>query len=76
MSEHSAEKDAGSERVRIAVTMRREDHAELKRLAGDETVASYIRKAVATHRYIADAIARGAKVLVEVDGLQREVIFR
>lgn len=71
-----AESDAGSKRVRVAFTMRPEDHAELKRLAGDDTVAGYIRKAVATHRYIADAVERGAKVLVEVDGLQREVVFR
>lgn len=68
----------GSGRVRIAISMRRNDYDDIKRAAdaADLTVSGYLRKAVADYRYITEAIERGATILVEESGTQREVVFR
>jgi hypothetical protein len=66
------------ERVRVALNMLKEDYDELKALAeaDGETVSGYLRKALATERYIKERTKSGGRVLVEEDGVQREVVFR
>lgn len=66
------------DRVRVAINMLKEDFDELKRLAADdgETVSGYLRKALATERYLKDRTRNGGRVLIEEDGLQREIVFR
>jgi hypothetical protein len=66
------------ERVRVAINMLREDFDELKRLAQDdgETVSGYLRKALATERFLKDRTKEGGRILVEEDGVQREIVFR
>lgn len=66
------------ERVRVAMHMLREDYEELKRAAQEdgETVSAYLRKALATERYLKEKTRSGGKVLIEQDGVQREVVFR
>lgn len=66
------------ERVRVALNMLREDFEELKRLAREdgETVSGYLRKAIATEQYLKDRTRSGGRVLIEEDGVQREVVFR
>lgn len=66
------------ERVRVAISMLRDDYEELKKLAEaeDETVSGYLRKALATERYIKERAHAGGKIIVEEDGVQREVVFR
>lgn len=70
--------DQEKERVRVAISMLRDDYEELKRLAeaDDETVSGYLRKALATERYIKERAQSGGKIIVEEDGVQREVVFR
>jgi hypothetical protein len=65
------------DRVRVAISMLREDYDELKELAEaeNETVSGYLRKALPTERYIKER-SKSGKILVEEDGVQREVIFR
>lgn len=65
-------------RVRVAFTMRRSDYDDLKALAvaEDETVTGYLRRAVATHRYLRERAASGGTILVEENGIQAEVVFR
>jgi hypothetical protein len=66
------------ERVRVALNMLRDDFEELKRLAREdgETVSGYLRKAIATEQYLKERTRSGGKVLIEEDGVQREVVFR
>jgi hypothetical protein len=66
------------ERVRVAISMLRDDYEELKGLAeaDNETVSGYLRKALATERYIKERSKAGGKILVEEDGVQKEVVFR
>jgi hypothetical protein len=66
------------ERVRVAVNMLRGDFDELKRLAEEdgETLSGYLRKALATERYIKDQTKKGGRVFIEEDGEMREVVFR
>lgn len=66
------------ERVRVALNMLREDFEELKRLAQEdgETVSGYLRKALATERYLKTRTKSGGRILVEEDGVQREIVFR
>jgi len=66
------------EKVRVAVNMLREDFDELKRLAEEdgETLSGYLRKAIATERYLKDRTKQGGRVIIEEDGVQREVVFR
>lgn len=73
---HEDEKER--ERVRVAMHMLREDYEELKRAAQEdgETVSGYLRKALATERYLKEKTRSGGKVLIEEDGVQREVVFR
>lgn len=70
--------DPERERVRVAINMLREDFEELKRLAQEdgETVSGYLRKALATERYLKDRTKSGGRILVEEDGVQREIVFR
>lgn len=58
--------------------MLRDDFEELKRLAHDEgdTVSGYLRKAIATERYLKTRTKSGGRILIEEDGVQREVVFR
>jgi hypothetical protein len=66
------------ERVRVAISMLQEDLDELKQLANDdgETLSGYLRKALATERYLKQRTKSGGKILVEENGVQREVVFR
>jgi hypothetical protein len=70
--------DPERERVRVAINMLRQDFEELKRLAQEdgETVSGYLRKALATERYLKDRTKSGGRILVEEDGVQREIVFR
>jgi hypothetical protein len=70
--------DADKQRVRVAISLLRDDYDELRRLAQDdgETVASYLRKALATERYLKSRTKSGGRIFVEEDGVQREVVFR
>jgi hypothetical protein len=67
-----------NERVRVAISMLKDDYEELKQLAeaDNETVSGYLRKALATERYIKERSKSGSKILVEEDGVQREIVFR
>jgi hypothetical protein len=67
-----------TERVRVALNMLRDDYDELKRLAQEdgETVSGYLRRALATERYLKDRTKSGGKILIEEDGVQREIVFR
>ena len=71
------EKDE-KDRVRVAINMLRDDFEDLKRLAQDEgeTVSGYLRKAIATERYLKTRTKSGGRILIEEDGVQREVVFR
>jgi hypothetical protein len=66
------------ERVRVALNMLRDEYEELKALAeaDGDTVSGYLRKALATERYIKDRTNSGGRVLVEENGVQREIVFR
>lgn len=66
------------ERVRVALNMLKSDYEDLKELAAadGETVSSYLRKAIATERYLKERTKSGGKVLLEEDGRQREIVFR
>jgi hypothetical protein len=66
------------ERVRVALNMLRDEYEELKALADadGDTVSGYLRKALATERYIKDRTSSGGRVLVEENGVQREIVFR
>jgi hypothetical protein len=66
------------ERVRVAINMLRSDYEELKELADAEnqTVSGYLRKALATERYLKERAQQGGKVLIEEDGVLREIVFR
>lgn len=77
-STEKADTQAETERVRVAVNMLRDDFDELKRLAQEEgeTVSGYLRRALATERYLKDRTKSGGKILIEEDGVQREIVFR
>lgn len=66
------------DRVRVSINMLRDDFEDLKRLAQDEgdTVSGYLRKAIATERYLKTRTKSGGRILIEEDGVQREVVFR
>lgn len=66
------------DRVRVAINMLRADFDELKTLAEEdgETVSGYLRKALATERYLKDRTKAGGRLLIEEDGTQREIVFR
>jgi hypothetical protein len=72
--------DAGDEkaRVRVAINMLRTDFEELKKLAEEdgETVSGYLRKALATEQFLKSRTKSGGRILVEEDGIQREIVFR
>lgn len=70
--------EAERDRVRVAINMLRDDYDELRRLAQEdgETVSGYLRKALATERYLKDRTKNGGRILVEEDGVQREIVFR
>ena len=69
---------AEKERVRVAINMLQEDFDELKQLASadGETLSGYLRKALATEKYLKQRTKSGGRILVEEDGIQREVVFR
>lgn len=73
-----AENDRERERVRVALTMLKQEYDELRQLAEEEgqTVSGYLRKALATERFLRDRTESGGKVLIEEDGVQREIVFR
>lgn len=73
-----AENDRERERVRVALTMLKDEYEELKKLADEdgETVSGYLRKALATERFLKDRTESGGRVLIEEDGVQREIVFR
>jgi hypothetical protein len=66
------------ERVRVALNLLKTEFDELKQLAQDdgETVTGYLRKALATERYLKERTKSGGRVLIEEDGQQREIVFR
>lgn len=66
------------ERVRVAINMLRDDFEDLKQLAQEdgETVSGYLRKALATERYLKTRTKSGGRILIEEDGVQREIVFR
>ena len=76
MNEENANDDTA--RVRVAISMLRNDFEELKRLADaeGETVSGYLRKALATERYLKARTENGGRILVEEDGVQQEIVFR
>lgn len=67
-----------TERVRVAINMVKDDFDELKRVAQEdgETISGYLRKALATEQYIKERTKNGGRLLIEEDGVQREIIFR
>lgn len=69
---------AEKERVRVAINMLKDDFDELKQRAAEdgETVSGYLRKALATERYLKDRTKSGGRLLIEEDGMQREIVFR
>ncbi len=74
-----AQNDPGErERVRVALNMLRDEFDELKALAeaNGDTVSGYLRKALATERYLKERTSSGGRVLVEENGVQREIVFR
>ncbi len=77
-TEIETREESERERVRVAINMVRQDFDELKRLAQEdgETVSGYLRKALATERYLKDRTRSGGRILVEEDGIQREIVFR
>jgi hypothetical protein len=78
MSDSTAESSDEKARVRVAINMLRGDYEELKKLADEdgETVSGYLRKALATERYLKMRTESGGRILVEEDGVQREIVFR
>lgn len=66
------------ERVRVALNLLKSEFDELKQLAQDdgETVSGYLRKALATERYLKERAKSGGRVLIEENGQQREIVFR
>ncbi len=66
------------DRVRVALNMLRDEFEELKSLAdaNGDTVSGYLRKALATERYIKERTSSGGRLLVEENGIQREIVFR
>jgi hypothetical protein len=70
--------DKEKDRVRVAINMLRSDYEELRQLADadQETVSGYLRKALATERYLKERAQHGGKVLIEEDGVLREIVFR
>jgi hypothetical protein len=58
--------------------MLKDEYEELKKLADEdgETVSGYLRKALATERFLKSRTDSGGRVLVEEDGVQREIVFR
>jgi hypothetical protein len=76
MNDANAEDETA--RVRVAISMLRNDFEELKRLADaeGETVSGYLRKALATERYLKARTENGGRILVEEDGVQQEIVFR
>lgn len=75
-TEDAARQD--KERVRVAIQLLRDDFEELKQLASEdgETLSGYLRKAIATERYLKSKTKSGGRVLIEEDGVQREIVFR
>ena len=61
MSDKREDAAAERARVRVAISMLRDDFEELKKLAEEdgETVSGYLRKALATERYIKSRIESG-----------------
>jgi hypothetical protein len=78
MSDKTEDAAAERARVRVAISMLRDDFEELKKLAEEdgETVSGYLRKALATERYIKSRMENGGRILVEEDGVQQEIVFR
>jgi hypothetical protein len=76
--EELVDDDQERQRVRVAINLLREDYDELKQLAQDdgETLAGYLRKALATERYLKSRTKSGGRIFIEEDGVQREVVFR
>jgi hypothetical protein len=66
------------ERVRVALNMLKDDYEELRALAeaDGESVSGYLRKALATERYLKDRTRKGGRVIIEEEGVQREIVFR
>lgn len=65
-------------RVRVALNMLKDDYEELKQLAEQEgvSISGYLRKALATERYLKERTGSGGKILIEENGVQREIVFR
>jgi hypothetical protein len=65
------------DRVRVAINMSREDYEELKELAKNHgvSVTGYLKKAIATERYLKEKTVSGGRVLIEEDGVQKEIVF-
>lgn len=78
MNEREASRQAENDRVRVAINMLRDDFEELKKLAAEdgETLSGYLRKALATEKYLKTRTKSGGKILVEENGVQREIVFR
>ena len=78
MTEETNANNDENARVRVALSMLRDDYDELKKLADEngETVSGYLRKALATERFIKARTESGGKILIEENGIQREVVFR
>jgi len=78
MSDTAADNSDEKARVRVAINMLRNDFEELKKVAEEdgETVSGYLRKALATERYLKMRAKSGGRILVEEDGVQREIVFR
>jgi hypothetical protein len=66
------------DRVRVALNMLKSDFDDLKQLAAEdgETVSGYLRKALATERYLKERTKSGGRLLIEEEGMQREIVFR
>lgn len=64
--------------VKLTVMLPEADVATLKTLAAsrDITVTAVLRRAIAAEWFIEERLAAGEKILVERDGVMREVVFR
>ncbi|MGO9332623.1 MAG: hypothetical protein ACLQCU_00955 [Acidimicrobiales bacterium] len=78
MSDTTSDTSDEKARVRVAISMLRDDFDELKKLADEDgdTVSGYLRKALATERFLKARTKSGGRILVEEDGVQREIVFR
>jgi hypothetical protein len=63
-------------RLSVAFSPAQSEHLQWLSQLQQIPQAEALRKALATESYIRQAVARGAKIYIEVDGSLKEIIFR